>query len=331
MVRLFSKSSAMWLITSCLLVFAITLHLSFGAKSISMPQIWQALWSFDKGNFDHIIIAQMRVPRMLAAISVGAALSVAGSLMQGVTRNPLADPGLLALMSGASFGVIIGSTVLGIEGDIWLPLLATIGALCAALLVFGITTFVPGGGGPAVLLLAGAAVSAFLAAMVSGINLLNEESFVTFRVWLSGAITNNAAQMLPFALPWLMVALLFALLSAPQITALSMGHETATGLGVNTKALSIRLLICVVVLTAAAVSICGPLGFVGLVVPHATKLIVGSDYRRIVPFSAIIGSIFLLLIDLVSRLALAPVEISTGVVTSLIGAPLFILLVRSVL
>lgn len=306
-------------------------HVSIGAKAIAAPDVLAAFWSFDAQNFDHIVIRQMRVPRMLAAMAVGAALSVSGALMQGVTRNPLADPGVLGLMSGASFGVIVGSGVLGIEGDAWLPMLAAGGAIGAALLVFGISGLIPGGGGPAVLLLAGSAVSAFLAAVVAGINLLNEESFVTFRVWLSGAITNSAAQMFPYSLPWLAGGLLIALSSARQVTALSMGYETATGLGVNVKWLSIRLLLCVVVLTAAAVSIAGPLGFVGLVVPHATRLIVGSDYRLIVPCSAVIGAIFMLFVDVAARMVLAPVEVSTGVVTSLLGAPLFILLVRRVL
>lgn len=316
---------------AALLGSAILIHLGVGSKAISAHDVFTALIAFDPENFDHIIVRQMRTPRMFAAVAVGSALSVAGAIMQGVTRNPLADPGLLALMNGASFGVIVGSGWFGIANDTWIPALAALGALCAASLVFAITLLVPNRNSPAVLLLAGAAVSALLGALVSITNLLNEESFNIFRIWLSGAITNTAAQKLPVALPWLLGGLATALLLAKKVTVLSMGQDTATGLGVKTKTLSLQLLLCVVALTASAVSIAGPLGFVGLVVPHAVRLIVGSDYRLIVPFSAIFGAVFLLAVDCVARTIMAPAEIATGVVTSLLGAPLFLLLVRRVL
>lgn len=310
---------------------AMVLHLGYGAKPISVPDILSAFWDFDQRNFDHVILWSMRLPRLVAALFVGAALSVSGALMQGVTRNPLADPGLLALMSGASFGVVIGVGVLGIESDIWLPVLAVCGAMAAATLVAAIALFTPGGRSPAVLLLAGTAVATFLKSLVTGIHLLNEDSFATFRVWLSGAITSDAAHSLPYTAPWLMGGLLFALFNARQVTALSLGQEAATGLGVNALSLSLRLLICCVVLTAASVAMVGPLGFVGLIVPHATRLLVGSDYRWIIPCSALIGALFLVLVDLLARVLLAPAEIATGVVTSLLGAPLFVALVRRVL
>jgi len=326
-----SKSLQTLPLAAALLFGAILIHLGIGSKAISVPDVLSAFLAHDPDNFDHIVVRQMRTPRMFAAIAVGAALSVAGALMQGVTRNPLADPGLLALMNGASFGVVVGAGWFGIANDAWIPALAAVGALLAACLVFAITLAVPSRGGPAVLLLAGAAVSALLGALVSVTNLLNEESFSIFRIWLSGAITNTAAQKLPIALPWLVVGLLIALLSARQVTVLSMGQEAATGLGVNTKTLSAKLLLSVVILTASAVSIAGPLGFVGLVVPHAVRLVVGSDYSRIIPFSAIFGAVFLLVVDCIARTILAPTEIATGVVTSLLGAPLFLLLVRRVL
>ena len=330
-MRLFSNPARAVPVILALLIMAIFLHLGFGARPISLLTTLNAFTSFDGQNFDHIVIRQMRVPRMITAIAVGAALSVAGALIQGVTRNPLADPGLLALMSGAAFGVIVGAGVFGIEADIWMPALAAAGALFAAILVSLIALFAPSGRSPAVLLLSGAAVSAFLAVVVSGINILNEESFSTFRVWLSGAITADAMRMLPYAAPWLLGGLVLAFVSARQVTALSMGHEAATGLGVNATALSIRLLICTVILTAAAVAMVGPLGFVGLVVPHATRLLVGSDYRWIIPCSALVGALFLLMVDLAARTVMAPTEVATGVVTTLLGAPLFVLLIRRVL
>lgn len=314
--------AALWLMLAC------GVFLCLGSKPIAVSDVIAALSAFDDRSFDHIIVREMRLPRMYAALAVGAALSVAGALMQGVTRNPLADPGLLALMSGASFGVVVGAGWLGVTSAIWVPALAALGALMAALMVLGIVALLPGGGSPSLLLLAGAAVSAVLGAAVSGLNLLNEESFASFRIWLSGAVTNSAAQKLPWTLPWLAVGLAIALASARQVTALSMGAEAATGLGVNVRRLSLQLLLSVVVLTASAVALVGPLGFVGLVVPHATRLIVGSDYRRIIPFSALFGASFMLLVDVAARMVIAPAELATGIVTSLIGAPLFLVLVR---
>lgn len=312
-----------------LLVLSVILHLRIGAKPIALADIYTSFWAFDPHNFDHVILWNMRLPRMVTAVCVGAALSVAGALMQGVTRNPLADPGLLSLMSGAACGVILGAPYF--EGDIWLPVLAAAGALTAACLVTAIALLAPGGRSAIMLLLSGAAVSAFLKAIISGVNLLNEESFATFRVWLSGAITSDAAQMLPYTAPWLVAGLLVALLSAHQVTVLSMGHEAATGLGTNTAALSLRLLGCTVVLTASSVAMVGPLGFVGLVVPHATRMLVGADYRWIIPCSALLGAVFLLCVDIFARTLLAPAEIATGIVTSLLGAPVFVILVRRLL
>lgn len=330
-MRLFARPVRALPPLGALLLAAMALHLMLGAKQVPLSTLIDAFVGFDATVFDHVIIRQMRVPRMIAAISVGAALSVAGALMQGVTRNPLADPGVLALMSGAAFGVVVGAGVFGIESDRWIPVLASAGALGAAILVGLIVLFAPASRSPVMLLLAGTAVAAFLNAVVAGINLLNEESFATFRVWLSGAITPDAMQMMPYAGPWLVGGMSLALVSARQVTALSMGQEAATGLGVNATRLSLQLLICTVILTAASVSMVGPLGFVGLVVPHATRLLIGSDYRWIIPVSALLGALFMLIVDLAARMILAPVEISTGVVTSLLGAPVFVWLVRRVL
>ncbi len=316
----------------CILAFtiAIFVHLNFGAKSIKFIDIFNAFWDYDSDNFDQVIIRNMRFPRLITAICVGAALSVSGALMQGATRNPLADPGLLALMSGASFGVIVGSNLFSINSFAWLPLFASGGAILTSVLVLIIATAAPSRSVVG-LLLAGAAVSALCKAIVIVINLLNEESFATFRVWLSGAITNNAANTLPWCLPWIILGLLVAVSSAKGLTALSLGYETAKGLGVNVKWLGNKIFFSVIVLTASAVALVGPLGFVGLVVPHITRLIFGQDYEKIIPFSALIGAIFMLLVDLLSRIILAPTELATGIITSLIGGPIFIILVRRLL
>lgn len=312
-----------------LVVTAFFWHISIGAKPIPIGTVWQAITQPETGNFDHVVVRQLRMPRAIFAITVGAALSVAGALMQGVARNPLAEPGILGLMAGATFSVIIGIGWFDLADTGYVPLFAAIGALIGAVLVWGIASASPGGATPLTLLLAGAAVSGFLYAIESAAVLLNEDAFRDFRVWLSGSLAGREMATFFWALPWLVVGFGAAMAIAHQVTALAMGEETAAGLGVDTLRIKTIALGTVVVLTAAAVSIAGPLGFVGLVIPHVARLFVGSDYRRIIPFSAVIGAGYVLVVDIVARVVIAPTEISTGIVTTMLGAPVFIYLVRA--
>lgn len=304
------------------------LHISIGAKHLPLATVAEALLARDESQFDHMIIWNLRLPRAIFAVAVGAALSVAGALMQGVTRNPLAAPGVLGLTAGASFAVVIGIAFLGSASPNLIPILAAAGALGAALLVYTIARWVPGGATPLTLVLSGAAVSAFLGAIIAMAHLLNSDNFDNLRVWLSGSLAGRDITVFYAALPWLAVAMAMAMGLARQVTVLAMGDEVAAGLGVRTGMLKVQLLAVVVVLTACSVAIAGPLGFIGLVIPHAVRLFVGSDYRWIVPYSAIVGAAYLLSVDIVARVAIAPREISTGIITALIGAPLFIHLVR---
>jgi len=307
------------------LIFAA--HIAVGAKSLSIGTVIEALVAPDAESFDHMIVRDLRLPRALVALIVGAALSVAGALMQGVTRNPLADPGILGLMAGASFAVVMFTNLFGLASLAWIPWIAALGALVAAVLVYGIALWAPGGATPATLTLAGAAITAFLGAWISLVHLLNEEAFDALRVWLTGSLSGAGLDTLAVTAPGLAVAILVSMGLARQVTVLSMGEEVATGLGVSTGVLKLQLLFAVVVLTASCVALAGPLGFVGLVVPHVVRLFVGSDYRLIVPFSALGGGAYLIAVDIVARMALRPQEISTGLVTALLGAPLFIFIV----
>ncbi|MEM8591179.1 MAG: iron ABC transporter permease [Pseudomonadota bacterium] len=304
-------------------------HISVGAKAIPLEIVWQALVSPEEGVFDHVVVRDLRMPRAIFAISVGAALAVAGALMQGVTRNPLAEPAILGLMAGATFAVIIGIGWFQLAGTAYVPLFAAIGALGGGILVFTIAGAAPGGATPLTLILAGAAVGGFLYAIEHAAILLNEDAFRDFRVWLSGSLSGRDMETYLWALPWFGGGLIAALVIARQVTALAMGEETAAGLGVDTVKIKAVALVSVVALTAAAVSIAGPLGFVGLVIPHVVRLFVGSDYRLIVPFSAIVGAGYVLVVDIAARVVLAPIEISTGIVTTMLGAPVFIWLVRA--
>jgi iron complex transport system permease protein len=326
--RTLFAAGTFWLCVGGVLL-AFLWHISVGAKAIPLGIVWQAIVAPQEGVFDHVVVRELRMPRAIFAISVGAALSVAGALMQGVTRNPLAEPGILGLMAGATFAVIVGIGWLGLAGTAYVPLFAAIGALLGAVLVWTIASAAPGGATPLTLILSGAAVGGFLYAIESAAILLNEDTFRNFRDWLSGSLAGRDMTTFLWALPWFVAGLAAALLISRQVTALAMGEETAAGLGVDTVKIKCIALGAVVILTAAAVSVAGPLGFVGLVIPHVVRLFVGSDYRLIVPFSAIVGAGYVVVVDIAARVILAPVEISTGIVTTMLGAPVFIWLVRA--
>jgi iron complex transport system permease protein len=309
------------------LVAAFVIHIAIGAKLLPLSTVFDALFNFDPQNFDHTIVRKLRLSRAVLSIVVGASLAVAGALMQGVTRNPLADPGLLGLTAGASFAVVIAISVFGMTSMGFIPLIASAGALAAAAVVYLIARWVPGGATPLSLTLSGAAISAFLGALISIAHLLGQDTFENLRVWLTGSLAGRSLELLLWTGPWIAAAMLASLVLARQVTVLSMGDDVALGLGVNTRMLRIQLIAAVVVLTASAVAIAGPLGFVGLVIPHAVRLYVGADYRWIVPYSALVGGAYLLVVDIIARVAIIPREVSTGLITAMIGAPLFIYLV----
>ncbi|WP_338720665.1 iron ABC transporter permease [Devosia sp. XK-2] len=311
-----------------MLAGAFLFHIAVGAKPLPVTTVFDALISFDPTNFDHVIVQNLRLPRAVLALVVGAALSLAGALMQGVTRNPLADPGLLGLTTGAAFAVVLAQTVFGVAALAAMPWIAMSGALGAAVIVFFISRLVPGGATPLSMTLAGAAVSAFLGTIISIIHLLNQDTFENLRVWLTGSLAGRDITLLWYTGPWMLIAFVAGVLLAPRVTVLAMGDEVAQGLGVKTGWLKAQLLAVVVVLTACSVALAGPLGFIGLVIPHVVRLYVGSDYRWIVPYSALVGAAYLISVDIVARIAIPPREISTGIITALVGAPLFVHLVR---
>ncbi|UYN99811.1 MAG: iron ABC transporter permease [Devosia sp.] len=304
------------------------LHIAVGAKQLPIATVVDALIRFDPTIFDHVIVQNLRLPRAVLAVIVGACLSLAGALMQGVTRNPLADPGLLGLTAGAAFAVVVAHSVFGFTAMALTPWIAMAGALGAAVLVYGISLMVPGGPTPLSMTLAGAAVSAFLGTIISVIHLLNQDTFENLRVWLTGSLSGRDITLLWYVGPPMLVAIIAGVLLAPRVTALAMGDEVAQGLGVRTGPLKLQLLAVVVVLTACSVALVGPLGFIGLVIPHVVRLYVGSDYRWIVPYSALVGAAYLVSVDVIARVAIPPREISTGIITALVGAPLFVHLVR---
>lgn len=311
------------------ILVAFVLHISIGTKTIPIQTVFDAIFSFQDTVFDHIVIVDLRLPRAIFAILVGAALSVSGSLMQGVTRNMLASPSILGVSAGASFAVVMAVGFFEIVPAGLIAPTAALGATATSALVWIIATLAPGGATPIVLVLAGSVIGAFLGAFITIVNLLDSTSFENLRTWLSGSLSTQNIDVLYWTLPWLLIGFVIAFGVAKQVTALAMGNETAIGLGVNAKKIRSLAILAAIILTSSSVSLAGPLGFIGLVIPHIVRLLVGSDYRKIVPYSAFLGATYLLLVDIFSRIIFAPYEMSTGIMTAIIGAPVFIWLIRT--
>lgn len=311
-----------------LLVITVLTHLSIGTKTIEINEIIASFYAYDENIFNHLIIQELRFPRALIAALVGACLAVSGALMQGVTRNPLADPGLLGMMTGGALAVVYWSTFIGSQALIWLPLVAALGALMSAIIVWSIAARTAAGITSINLILSGSAFTAFSAALLSIHHMIDEATFQKMRAWLVGSLLTGNLETLYWCLPFIVIGLIGALLLASSVTALSMGEEVATGLGININRRRWQLLTCVVLLTSASIALAGPLGFIGLVIPHVVRFFVGADYRWIVPYCILLGAIYLLFIDTIARWIIQPQEIVTGLITALIGAPIFIWLVK---
>ncbi|MER5621406.1 iron ABC transporter permease [Streptosporangium sp. NPDC002544] len=311
-----------------LLATTVALSLAFGAKPIPPADVWHALTG-PTGTENDIIVRSLRIPRTAIGVMAGIALGVAGALMQGHTRNPLADPGLLGVTQGAAFAMVLSIVVLGVGspyGYIWFGLA---GALIASAGVFALG-MAGGRGGPTpvTLALAGTAVSAFLYGLTSALVLLDEQAMDTFRFWQLGSIAARGADVAWQVLPFIAVGLIAALVNAPGLNALSLGEDVARALGQNIALTRAVGIIAITLLSGASVAVCGALAFVGLIVPHLTRPLSGPDHRWLLPYSGLAGASALLLADVIGRVVAHPGELEVGVVLALAGAPFFIALVR---
>ena len=311
-----------------LLVFAMLVSIAFGAADVAPRDVWAALFAFDPTSTDHLIIRTLRIPRAAVAALVGGSLAVAGAIMQGLTRNPLADPGILGINAGAALGVVLAVNLLHIGSLSAYTLFALVGASATAVAVYGLGSMGRGGATPLKLTIAGAALTALLSSWTTGILILNQRTLEEVRFWLAGSVAGRDLALLVQAAPYLAGGLILALLMGRQITTLALGEDVAKGLGQRTGWVKGLSALAVVLLAGGAVAVAGPIGFVGLVIPHMVRFLVGVDYRWILPYGALIGAIFLVLADVAARLVLRPMELPVGVMTALIGGPLFIYLVR---
>jgi iron complex transport system permease protein len=310
-----------------LLAAAFFASLAYGAESLPLGAVVRALT--DPGTDDATaIVRDLRLPRTVLGLVAGLALGAAGALIQGHTVNPLADPGLLGISAGAAFAVVLGINLLGVTaltGYVWF---AFAGAGLATVAVFAIASAGTGGATPVTLALAGMAISALLGSFTSAILLADEASLNAFRFWAVGSLSGREAGVTGQILPFVVVGLLLAWANTPALNALGLGEDVARALGVRVAAARAVGLAAIVLLCGAATAACGPIAFLGLVVPHLARLVTGPDHRWLVPYSALLGAVVLLGADVAGRLIARPGELQTGIVLAFLGAPAFVLLLR---
>lgn len=310
-----------------LLAGAVVLSLGVGARAIAPSSVIQALFAAEPGNNDHTVVLTQRVPRTVIGILAGAALAVAGTLMQGLTRNPLADPGLLGVNAGASVAVLSAITLLGItqpSGFVWF---AFLGAAVAAAVVAVIGSRGPDGGNPAKLALTGAAVTAGLTAVSLFILTTSIRALDVYRYWQVGGLTARGLDSAAAVVVPIIAGMILAGLCARGLDLIALGDDTATGLGHNVARTRTLGILATILLCGGATAIAGPIVFLGLLVPHTLRGLVGSDYRWLLLIGAPAGALVLLIADVLGRVIAPPGEVQAGLVVAFVGAPMLISLV----
>ncbi len=311
----------------CAAACGALLSLAMGARPISVSTILSAFVAYDPAEFDHQALFLFRLPRVTAAILVGAALALTGALMQTVIRNPLAEPQLLGLNSGAALAVV-ATSVAGLDAaGIIRPAVAALGAFTAFSVVFALSAIGRSGATPLKVTLSGVIVSAFASSVTSAFLLIDDQALQDLRLWLAGDLAGQSMQGQQVATPIICVAVLAAFLLSPRLSALALGDDVARGLGVNVRTTRLAALCIAAMLSGATVTLAGPIGFIGLIVPHLVRRAMGENIRHQFLACLLGGPLLLLVADMLARLLIAPAEIATGVVTGAVGALFFIILV----
>lgn len=309
------------------LVLACAVSVALGKRDVPLGTVFQALFHFDSGNFAHNVIAD-RVPRTLVGLLAGIALGLAGTMMQGVARNPLADPGILGVNAGAAMFVVLSIQIFGFSSAVQFVWFSFLGAAVSAVAVYAIASAGRAGATPVKLALAGAACTAALTSITMAILFLNLDTYDSFRFWQVGSLANRGWDVIRPLWPFVLVGAVLALASGRLLNGLSLGDDVARALGQRIGLSRAVIALGVVILCGAATSLAGPLAFVGLVVPHLARAAAGTDYRWILPYAMVIAPILLLAADVIGRLVEGNGEMQVGIVTAFIGAPIFVYLVR---
>ncbi|WP_313811077.1 iron chelate uptake ABC transporter family permease subunit [Glutamicibacter sp.] len=311
-----------------LLAAAVIASLLFGARSVSFSTVMDALRHYDPSNGDQAVVAS-RMARTVGGLVVGVALGLSGAALQGLTRNPLADTGILGLNAGSSLAVVLSIAFLGASSLSSIMVAAFIGAAVVMTLVYLIASVGREGATPIKLALGGAALAVGIGAITNAVLMTSKATLDQFRMWQIGSLSNSTLETFLAAIPVVLLGTVIVLATARACNAVAMGDDTATALGFNLGRWRLAGSIGIVLLAGAATAVTGPITFVGLMIPHAVRLLVGSDYRWLMPVSIIAGPILLLAADTLGRVIAPPTEIQVGVMCALLGGPIFIIMMRS--
>lgn len=309
------------------LAAAVVLSLAIGANPLSLEAVWTTLRGAGTTEMDYIVL-ELRIPRTVTGIVAGAALGVAGALIQAFTRNPLADPGILGVNAGAALAVALGVSLLGLRDVSQFVWFAFFGALIVTVAVYLIGSAGRGSADPLRLTLAGVALGAVLSGITTGISLSDPEAFDSMRSWNAGTLLGRGFDIIIPVLPFVAVGVALAVLLGPGLNAIGLGEDVARAQGANVAGIRVGVIIAVTLLAGAATALAGPISFIGLMVPHVIRWTFGVDQRVILPLSAVLAPVILLLADVLGRVIIAPAEVPVGIVAAFVGAPVLIALAR---
>lgn len=321
-----TKGTIVFIVLLILLAFGIVLNLKLGAISMSWNDVFQSLTNSGSSQLSEII-NNIRLPRIIVGILTGVNLALAGCILQGILRNPLADPGIIGITAGAGLAAMVIMIVLPTYVDL-IPIGAFVGAMAASFLVYGISW--NGGLNPLRLILAGVAIAAFFGGFNTTLTVFFPERVQGTVNWLAGGFTGRSWEDVWMILPYTFLGVIGASFSIHSLTLLSLGDDMARTLGLKVERSRMLLLLLAALLAASAVAVAGMLAFVGLIIPHVTRLLIGSDYNDLLPTAAVMGSVLIVYADLLARMILNPVELPVGILMSFIGAPFFLYLLKGV-
>ncbi|MGH3242178.1 MAG: FecCD family ABC transporter permease [Spirillospora sp.] len=313
------------------LLVAAALSMVVGARALSLREVWHGLFAApgpdERLTEIRLIVRTVRAPRTVLAIVAGIALGIGGALIQGCTRNPIADTGLLGVNAGASFAVVSAVSLFGLANPFQYVWFAFLGAAAAGAVVFGLASIGRGAGNPLTLALAGQGIAVFLAAMTTAVALSDKASLNALRFWNAGSVAGVKFDVIWPVSGFVAAGLVLTVITLPAINLLNLGDDVARGLGVNITLTRTVGIVAITLLAGAATAACGPIAFLGLMVAHVARYLTGPDYRWLVPYAGLLGAVVLLVCDIVGRVVVRPGELDAGIVVALLGAPFFAALV----
>ncbi|MFD0590751.1 FecCD family ABC transporter permease [Paenibacillus sp. GCM10027627] len=316
------------LVSFLLLGISFLCSVRYGFVSIGWQDIWASIFNYNNGDMDQVVAREARLPRAMVAAAVGGSLAIAGAILQAVTRNPLASPSVLGINAGAALAVVAAITVLSIRETSALMWVSFFGAGIAAGLVYFLGSLGRDGLSPLKIILAGSALTALFSSITQGMLVHDESGLQDVLFWLTGSVAGRTMDMLTPVLPYMAAGWIGAFALSRQWSLLLMGEESAKGLGQHIGFVKLAAGVIVILLAGSAVAVAGPIGLIGIIVPHIARGLAGIDYRWLLPYSAALGGSLLLIADIAARFIIIPLEIPVGIMTAAIGAPFFIYLAR---